>query len=119
MTQLNAKFKGPLMSTLKSSVDRRLVKFEKNTTFTIAALLDPRFKLRWANTDTERSTVKDSVIELMEAVNLQKPDTQTQPPPAKRQKVASDLFDFMAEEEEPNPVTSIAKQELEDYLSQP
>ncbi len=42
---------------LKASLDRRMPYYERNETYILATILDPRFKLRWCNDEDEKKSV--------------------------------------------------------------
>ncbi|CAC5408450.1 unnamed protein product [Mytilus coruscus] len=50
VTQYNNMYNNKMMTTLKSSIETRLTRFEEDNDFILAAILDPRFKLRWSDT---------------------------------------------------------------------
>ena len=80
-----------LASTLKSSLERRLSRYEQEEALQMAAALDPRLKLDWCH-DEERAAVKelvkDKVLELAPEKHQLASETA---PPAKRCR----LFRFM------------------------
>ena len=54
LSNTHSKFQSKLVSTLKSSVNRRLSSYyEQRMYLIIAAMLDPRFKLRWCASESE------------------------------------------------------------------
>ncbi|VDI73534.1 Hypothetical predicted protein [Mytilus galloprovincialis] len=48
VNQLSNVYNNKMVTTLKSSIETRLTQFEKDNDFILAAILDPRFKLRWS-----------------------------------------------------------------------
>ena len=95
LATLREKFNGKLVSSLAASVDKRLSKYESIELFTLAASLDPRWKLMWA-TREEAATIRQTLVD---KVSSTQPDitaestTNDQPSPAKRSK----LFRFMGD----------------------
>ena len=61
MEELSSTYKSKMVATLRSSIDKRLTKFEQTENFQIAAALDPRWKLAWC-TPEEVITVSHLMI---------------------------------------------------------
>ena len=115
MTRINSKFNSKLVTTLKESVHRRLATFEENEQYILAAVLDPRFKLKWTSSEEERTAIKDMLITQAKAdtlsVNSQSAEEDIPtPPPAKHRcpDPSDDLFDFLSESTSSGPVTERA-----------
>ena len=53
-----SKYHSALVNGLKSSLERRMPYYEGNETYILAAMLDPRFKLRWCSNNLERKNVQ-------------------------------------------------------------
>ena len=53
-----SKYHSALVNGLKSSLERRMPYYEGNETYILAAMLDPRFKLRWCSDNLERKNVQ-------------------------------------------------------------
>ncbi|CAC5426502.1 unnamed protein product [Mytilus coruscus] len=47
VNQLSNVYNNKMMTTLNSSIETRLTRFEEDNDFILAAILDPKFKLRW------------------------------------------------------------------------
>ena len=64
LSNTHSKFQSKLVSTLKSSVNRRLSSYyEQKMDLIIAAMLDPRFKLRWCASESEEyKTFYDALV---------------------------------------------------------
>ena len=94
----------PGFRALQASLNRRLTAFEERVIYRRAAVLDPRFKLRWC-VGRESGNVKADII-------AQLPTTggDTQPPPPKR----PCLFSFMNEADN----THDANNETESYFNE-
>ncbi|KAK2192685.1 hypothetical protein NP493_25g04029 [Ridgeia piscesae] len=110
-----------MVQSLKKSVEHRLAACEEQTSFQLAATLDPRFKLAWCKDTCEAQKQRTA---LLAAANLVATplvtSTQTQPglsasPPAKRCK----LFGFMGAQEATPPVSSSTTEEISKYLAEP
>ena len=52
--RLNVKFDKKLVDELKQSLTRRMEQYENDSTFILASILDPRFKLEWCLTEAEK-----------------------------------------------------------------
>ena len=94
MRALSDKYQCKMVKTLKSSVDKRLTKYESLELFQMAAMLDPRFKLLWC-TEGERADLRQALINNVNVIlpeSNEIADTITSPP-RKRAK----LFSFMGE----------------------
>ena len=52
--RLNVKFDKKLVDVLKQSLTRRMEQYENDSTFILASILDPRFKLEWCLTEAEK-----------------------------------------------------------------
>lgn len=57
LRQISAIHSNKMIQSLIHSVESRLSPFEKNETFTIAAVLDPRFKMRWCKSGKVEETI--------------------------------------------------------------
>ena len=100
-----AQYNATLVRALQASLNRRLTAFEERVIYRRAAVLDPRFKLRWC-VGRESGNVKADII-------AQLPTTggDTQPPPPKR----PCLFSFM---DEAADNTHDTNNETESYLNE-
>ena len=83
---IQAKYHTKFLTTLKSSITRRLAPYTTRSVLQCATVLDPQFKLKWCSSSDEASSVKDII--LAEATRITPPDTEQ---PRKRSK----LFSFM------------------------
>ncbi|XP_062579450.1 zinc finger BED domain-containing protein 4-like [Saccostrea cucullata] len=94
LRQISAIHSNKMIQTLVHSVESRLSPFEENETFILAAVLDPRFKIRWCKS----GKVEEIVALLKERTNnvqTQDIDDLTSPesPPTKKGK--TDFFSFL------------------------
>ena len=119
---LTARYNGSLMKALKDATSRRLAVFDESSTFQAAAMLDPRFKLRWAGPN-EKDNMRQLLIDLAESMPSAAGDANySLEPPAKRQRQASpgDLLDFMddvpSQQQPINP--SGAADEVQRYIQE-
>lgn len=102
------------VSTLQTSFERRLVKFEDMECFQMAATLDPRFKLDWCNGE-EKITIKNLLTAKVDSVcpkasATSDMGTQTRKRPR--------LFSYMEAQTTVVPI-DVASHELPVYLSTP
>ena len=108
-----------MVMTLKSSIDKRLPGYQKDESYIIAAVLDPRFKMRWCPDDIQEHV--ESVIQKC-ASNLSNNDSSNgeeptgQPPP---KKLKGDIFSFMKSKSERKRHKSSTNNEIASYLSVP
>lgn len=121
MKKLNVKYNCNLMSGLRAAVDKRLTQFEQSDVYTMASVLDPRFKLRWCSGEAEKQTIKETLLQHLREIPS---DTTTPPsdptPPRKRQKVdESDLLDFMNEPQSESTAPGNIPNEVAEYIAQP
>ena len=94
---LSTTYSSTLVTTLMSSMDSRMAKYEANEALILATALDPRFKLEWCD-DSEKKqeiekllNIKLSTVGLSEEVGDEKEELC---PPTK--KVKTELFSFIA-----------------------
>ena len=108
--RLNVKFDKKLVDELKQSLTRRMEQYENDSTFILASILDPRFKLEWCRTEAEKfektEILHRSLYYLSPRIEL--PEQQCKDPPKRRK-----LFDFM----EPI-VAKLNDSEFEKYIKQ-
>lgn len=57
LRQIAAIHSNKMIQSLINAMESRLSPFEKNETFTIAAVLDPRFKMRWSKSGKVEETI--------------------------------------------------------------
>lgn len=122
---LSAKYHLKLLSTLKASIDKRLKVYLNETTFVLAAILDPRYKLQWCSS-VERLEHEKTLTEAANAQNVSIPehDSGCEEPPRKKSKTCdeNDLLSFMTLPTEPNTTTTCASpvaEEVKQYLTEP
>ena len=109
------------------AIDRRLSSFELRTSYCLATILDPRFKLRWCTTDATRQIQRNVLLtKLKKTSNPAEKDAVVQSEnlpgtgsPPKKKKKTTQLWSFME-----NPSTSAlevptskAEHEVENYLN--
>ena len=132
LKSFSATYKSGLVPTLASSLETRMCKYEENTVFVFAAILDPRFKLKWCD-PIEVDSIKLTFILAAKRIHndsasqsepqpAAQPEDQSQPPPAKKRK-ESELLNYIFSETEIEPTsssstaTSDIDSEIEKYLS--
>ena len=98
LKELFTTYKSKMLTTLTSSLERRLLKYEEEDIFKLAATLDPRWKLDWCD-NLEANYIKDLITKkLCEMILHVQSDTlvsetESIAPPKKRCK----LFSFMGD----------------------
>lgn len=119
LASLHEVHKCKLVSSLQSSIETRLNKFESMEAFQLAATLDPRYKLDWCHDDEVQDirdllTRKYNVARSVAASSTSRMDTSLVPeesPPMKRNK----FFALVNRSSTPRP----SETEVSLYLSQP
>ena len=91
------KYHSPFVLGLTKSLSSRMPYFEEKEAYILAAILDPRFKLRWCSDDTQKQTYVELVKSEVEMISTSsEPSSATlqlrEEPPPKRKK---SLFSFM------------------------
>ena len=123
--KLLCKYHSSFVRQLKSSLEIRLFQFEMNTSYQLASILDPRFKLRWCIDNTERDELKQLLKkEALKSsstprAQVQEIENVTEPPPAKKRKTNSQLFAFMQSTTIPAPSNDSLEEEISTYVSSP
>lgn len=121
----STKFHSSFVQALKASLTERVSSYENNDSYVLAAMLDPRFKLRWCVSGSDKLKYQemlkleaqkwlssDPASDQSESTNADEPPLE---PPSKKVKT---LFDFMAEpESELHRSSSVG--DIEKYLSSP
>ena len=118
LTSMKERNNTSLVHALSASVEKRLTKFVDNDTYVTASVLDPRIKLRWAQS-SQHAAITDS---LSRKVKILRWNSEAAEPSPKRRRVdqppapvRGDLFDFLYADE---PVMTESS-EVEEYLNQP
>ena len=90
LQELLQKHKTDLLTTLISSVDRRLTIYEEHPVFQLATILDPRYKLSWCQEDQQQPATDLLTAKFNE---LSPPSTASTPssPPKKKSKLLRHL----------------------------
>ena len=121
LVQLRETYNSKIITTLQSSLEKRLAQFEHMTCFQLAAVLDPRFKLDWC-LDAEVPDMRTLLRSTAKKTATRPPATESadEPPPAKRSK----LFNFMANRSTQHAHTDTdtitpENNEVTTYLEQP
>ncbi|XP_076065166.1 zinc finger BED domain-containing protein 4-like [Oratosquilla oratoria] len=119
---LSQTYKSNMITTLKSSIEKRLKIYEDMEMFQLASLLDPRFKMDWCSPEEVnlmKSLLKTKVDEIISTGNKEK-DSLQENKEAPRKKCK--LFRFMTPSSSTSSslctLTSTLSQ-MESYLSQP
>ena len=53
MDEISVTYNNKIVDTLKSSIEKRLSCHENDESYIVAAVLDPRFKMRWCTDDIQ------------------------------------------------------------------
>ena len=103
---MDSKYYSTFVDDLKSSLERRMPYYERNETYVLAAILDPRFKLRWCSDNSKRkkstdllkaaverkiSLCNNNTQSMLQAANSKEEELETS---SKKRKT---LFEFMPE----------------------
>jgi len=107
LQRMASKYHSALVDGLRSSLERRMPYYERNETYVLAAILDPRFKLRWCSDNSERKKSIDLLkTAVKRKISLSNSNTQSmlqatdskneelEPSSTKKRKT---LFEFMPE----------------------
>ena len=126
--QLNnviTKYHCSFLHALKDSLSRRMVVYEANDDYILAAILDPRFKLLWCRNDDEKKraeallTAEMAKVKPQDISDVTEEETSICKPPKKKCKI----FTFMDEDRDKHTQStrSITEQKLEiqKYLEDP
>lgn len=101
LAKLHRKYNSSFVRNLNSSFERRLLHLQDHQTFRLAAMLDPRFKLRWrtdAEKDDLRRLLRRKVLEMnpVEDVDGVQQVSDSEPEPKRKRVECSQLFQFMS-----------------------
>lgn len=93
LQKMTSKYHSGFIRGLKESFEKRMIDYEQNTTYIHAAILDPRFKLRWCKDVAEKSILQQELKDEVEKLRLSQEsntnrNTQNLEPPAKKKKVS-------------------------------
>ncbi|KAG0718305.1 Zinc finger BED domain-containing protein 4 [Chionoecetes opilio] len=117
LQDLSATYKSKMVTTLQTSIDTRLQKYEDNEAFQLAAVLDPRWKMSWCN-PAEIPIVTERLAERVKAITPMTPNQDPEgpePPQASPPRKKCKLFRFMA----PASTRISTPSQVEAYLAQP
>ena len=123
LQQISATYNNKMVKTLKSSIEQRLSHYEDNDAYLVAAVLDPRFKMRLCDAE-KRSKLEASITSKAATVSSTTTTTtegDIQSPVSKATKLDGDFFSFMGSDSSTSttPVTTGFETELKDYLKHP
>ena len=118
--QISATYNNKMVSTLKDSIQQRLSHYQDDDSYLTAAVLDPRFKLRWCPAD-KRCEMEAALINKASSVNIAVSENEMKSPAVKAPKLDDDFFSFMGSESYNSNAseTTGAESEVKDYLKQP
>ena len=63
ISAMKSRYHNGLLNTLRKSMETRLSKYEERLVYSLATVLDPRFKLQWC---AQNPTVYDRVLSLLQ-----------------------------------------------------
>ena len=123
LDQLSPVHSQEMLSSLKTSVEVRLSRYEQDDTYITASVLDPRFKLRWSNHE-EQYIIKSLFLNKVSLLQSCYPSyaRHLSPPLTKPLRTEDDLFSFMTPNDSSHTLpfsTLEAETEVIKYLSQP
>ena len=64
LKSLSSKYNTKMLKTLRSSVEKRLKPYLEKNCYRLATMLDPRFKLLWCTTTSEKSDAIEELTKL-------------------------------------------------------
>ena len=120
LQHISATYSNKMVTTLKTSIEQGLSHYESDEVYLTAAVLDPRFKLRWCEAEKRGRIEADFIKKASTAIQTHPSEEKIKSPVSKSAKLDDDFFSFMA------PVTTMVTQtssgeesEVKDYLNQP
>ena len=118
MQSISSTYNSKMVTTLKSSLQKRMSKYEEDENFITAAILDPRFKMSWCFSENTRERHISNIRSKMNSVDsLSYADEVS--PPRKIQKSSGSLFSFLPQASSNRQRhTSGSINELDLYLSE-
>lgn len=121
LADISTTYSNKMVSTLMSSLSKRLAPYKSEDVYQISAALDPRFKLRWSDTPVE---MENKLLNYARKQNIDIDQSYDHDcsPPAKRSKCDdSGLFSFMTPTKERQKHVSgdTVKMEVSQYLIEP
>ena len=117
MQCISSTYNCKMITTLKSSLQKRMSKYEEDEEFVIAAVLDPRFKLTWCMSKSMREQHISNVRAKMNSVE-KKSEEELKSPPRKVHKPSGSLFSFLPQAANRQRHTSGSVNELDLYMSE-
>ena len=120
MEEISDVYSNKMVITLKSSIEKRLFCYQKDESCIIAAVLDPRFKMRWCPDDIQdhvESVVQKCATTFSSNDSINTCEEILGQPPAKKPK--TDIFSFMKSKSERQRHKSSTNNEIASYLSVP
>ena len=95
ISKLSTVYNSKMVSALSDSVDTRLSQYQTDDPYILAALLDPRFKIRWCTSESESETyvdiLKNEMAKIQNPTNSAEDDCSPSPKKVK----TDDFFDFL------------------------
>ena len=122
MDKISTKYHSSFVLALKESLLKRMPYYEENETYILASILDPRFKLRWCQSDGDKlryiAMLKDAASKYLSSTSISIIESTTDlQPPSKKKKEEKLLFNFMEGVEEMNDESSGVEEIIDKYLA--
>ena len=129
LTAISSIHHATFLKELQNSIDRRLAVYEKDVSYCLAAVCDPRFKTRWCTSSDEEKRMKQMLIQRMQSVKPSVISSQSDgnktsgksvesdEPPAKKAK--KQLFSFMEVNKQDSKKNDDDNEEMNRYLQGP
>ena len=119
LQHISATYSNKMVTTLKTSIQQRLSHYEADEVYLTAAVLDPRFKLKWREAEKHGRTEADFIMKTSTGIQTHSSEEKIKSPVFKSARKEDDFFSFMA------PVTTMVtptslgtESEVKDYLNQ-
>jgi len=114
MQSMVSKYQSVLATNLQQSLNKRMLYYEQNETYILAAILDPRFKLRWCLDSNEKHKSLGILKSALDSMIASTVDDKNGPPP-KKKRSSFHFMSFMYDKEY-SVSQSQPKDLVEDYI---
>ena len=94
LKQISCTYNNAMVSRLRNSIDNRLSHYETDESYLMAAILDPRFKIRWCKKETEGQPTKDLMHKANEIYMPSNKQEDITSPPSKVKKTRRRFLQF-------------------------
>lgn len=117
LNEISTTYSNKMVSVLKSSLLKRMSDFKSEDSYVLAAMLDPRFKIRWSNDVTQKTELETKLTSYARKQEVTTERIDANSPPSKVLK--DDLFSFMTPTKRDRNISGDpVKQEVCTYLSE-